>query len=136
LNFKLQWHMSQDIHLKWGVTRNVFKKDKRRQIKKGKKCLYTNLTQMTENLEWLLSRISWQLFWRTLLESKWCLQIPLRTFITCVMTDRQEKLASLILYTKHMLKSITLNGTFNSKGVALYYLDKWTPSRKHGQQQI
>jgi len=76
---------------------------------------------MTENLEWL--------------ESKWCLQIPLRTFITCVMTDiGGKKLASLILYTKHMLKSITLNDIFNSKVVALYNLDKWTPSRKHGQQ--
>jgi len=32
-------------------TRNVFKKDKRRRIKKGKKYLYINLTQMTENLE-------------------------------------------------------------------------------------
>jgi len=39
-------------------------------LKKGKKYFYINLTQMTENLEWLLSRISGQLFWRTLLESK------------------------------------------------------------------
>jgi len=37
-------------------------------------------------------------------------------------SQRQEKLASLILYIKHMLKSITLNGIFNSKVVALYIL--------------
>jgi len=37
---------------------------------------------------------------------------------------RQEKLASLILYTKRMLKSITLNDIFKSKVVALYNLDK------------
>jgi len=55
---------------------------------------------------WLFSSIGEQLFWPTLLESKCCLQIPLRRFITCVMTDRgRKKLASLILYTKHMLKS-------------------------------
>jgi len=66
---------------------------------------------MTENVERLLSRISGQLFGPTLLESKRCLQIPLMRFITCVMTDRgRKKLASLILYTKHMLKLITLNG--------------------------
>ena len=35
-----------------------------------------------------------------------------------------KKLASLILYTKHMLKSITFNDIFNSKVVALYNLDK------------
>jgi len=49
----------------------------------------------------------------------------LRTFITCHYDrQRQEKLASLILHTKHMLKSITLNDIFNSKVVALYNLDK------------
>jgi len=61
------------------------------ELKKTKNYFYINLTQMTENLEWLLSRISGQLFWPTLLESKWCFQIPLRTFITCVMTDRRRK---------------------------------------------
>jgi len=38
--------------------------------------------------------------------------------------QRQEKLASLILYTKHMLNAITLNDIFNSKVVALYNLQK------------
>jgi len=39
------------------------------------------------------------------------------------MTDTgRKKRASLILYTKHMLKSITLNAFFNSKVVALYNL--------------
>jgi len=37
-------------------------------------------------------------------------------------SQRQEKLASLILYIKHMLKSITFNYIFNSKVVALYIL--------------
>ena len=40
----------------------------------------------------------------------------------CNDRQRQEKLASLILYTTHMLKSITLNDFFNSKVVALYNL--------------
>jgi len=44
---------------------------------------------MCQNLKWILS--SGQLFWPTLLESEWCLQIPLRTFITCVMTNRGRK---------------------------------------------
>jgi len=39
------------------------------------------------------------------------------------MTDTGRKnLASLILYTKYMLQSITLNDMFNSKVVALYNL--------------
>jgi len=52
------------------------------------KYLYINLTHMTENLELLLSRISGQLLWPTLLE---CLQIPLRRISTCVMIDRGRK---------------------------------------------
>jgi len=44
---------------------------------------------MCQNLKWIVS--SGQLFWPTLLESEWCLQIPLRTFITCVMTNRGRK---------------------------------------------
>ena len=41
------------------------------------------------------------------------------------MTDRGRKnLASLILYTKHMLKSITLNDIFNSNVFALYNIFK------------
>jgi len=36
--------------------------------------------------------------------------------------QRQENLASLTLYTKHMLKSKTLNDIFNSKVVAYYNL--------------
>jgi len=57
-------------------------------------------------------------------------------YYLCNDRQRQEKLASLILYTKHMHKSITLNDIFNSNLVALYNLDKWTPSRKHGLQKI
>jgi len=45
-------------------------------------------------------------------------------FYLCNDRQRQEKLASLILYTKHILKSITLNDIFNLKVVALYNLDK------------
>jgi len=44
-------------------------------------------------------------------------------YYLCNDRQREEKLASLILYTKHMLKSITLNDIFNSKGVALYNLE-------------
>jgi len=40
----------------------------------------------------------------------------------CNDRQRQEKLASPILYTKHMPKSIKLNDIFNSKIVALYNL--------------
>ena len=43
-------------------------------------------------------------------------------YYLCNDRKRQEKLASLILNTKHMLKSITLNDFFNSKVVALYNL--------------
>jgi len=45
-----------------------------------------------------------------------------KMYYLCNDRQRQEKLASLILYTKHMLKSITLNDIFNSTVVALYYL--------------
>jgi len=45
-------------------------------------------------------------------------------YYLCNDRQRQEKLASLILYTKHMLKSKTSNDIFNSKVVALYNLDK------------
>jgi len=69
--------------------------------------LYINLTQITENLEWSLSRISGQLFWRTLLESKWCLQIPLRTFITCVMTDRGRNNLQVLSCTQSTTYKIT-----------------------------
>ena len=56
---------------------------------------------MTENLQWLFSSISEQLFWSTLLESKWCLKIPLKRFITCVMADRgRKKLAKSYLVHK------------------------------------
>jgi len=44
-----------------------------------------------------------------------------KRYYLCNDRQRQEKLASLILYTKHMLKSKTLN-FFNSKVVALYNL--------------
>jgi len=74
-------------------TRNVFKKDNRRQI------------LLTENLEWLLPRISGQLFWPTLLESKWYLQIPLRRFITCVMTYRGSKNVQLLSCTQSTCSS-------------------------------
>jgi len=46
------------------------------------------------------------------------------TYYLCDDRQRQEKLASLILYTKHMLNSITLNDILNSKVVALYNLQK------------
>ena len=45
-----------------------------------------------------------------------------KLYYLCNDRQRQEKLASLILYTKHMLKSITLNDFSNSKVVALYNL--------------
>jgi len=45
-----------------------------------------------------------------------------KMYDSCNDRQRQEKLASLILYTTHMLKSITLNDFFNSKVVALYNL--------------
>jgi len=88
------------------------------------KYLYINLTQMTEKLEWSLLWICGQLFWPTLFESKWCLQISFRRFITCVKTDRGRKILQVLscVHTKHMLKSITLNDIFKSKVVALYNL--------------
>jgi len=45
-------------------------------------------------------------------------------YYLCNDRQRQEELASLILYTKHMLKSITLNDISNSIVVAIYILDK------------
>jgi len=45
-----------------------------------------------------------------------------KIYYLCNDRQRQEKLTSLILYTKHMLKSITLNDIFNSKVVALFNL--------------
>ena len=51
--------------------------------------MFINLTQITETLKWILS--SKRLFWPTLLKSKWCLQIPLRRFITYIMTNRGKK---------------------------------------------
>ena len=41
-------------------------------------------------------------------------------YYLCNDRQRQKKLASIILYTKHMFKSKTLNDIFNSKVVALY----------------
>ena len=77
--------------------------------------LIINLTQMTENLEWLLSRISGQLFWPTLLESKWCLQILLRIFITCVMTDRGRKNLQVLSCTQSTCSSQLHKMTFSTQ---------------------
>jgi len=46
----------------------------------------------------------------------------IKVYYLCCDRQRQEKLASLIVYTKHMFKSITLNDIFKSKVVALYHL--------------
>jgi len=68
----------------------------------------------------------WTAILGTLLESKLVMSSNSvkNIYYLCNYRQRQEKLASLILYTKHMLKTITLNDIFNSKVVALYNLDK------------
>ena len=80
--------------------------------------MYINLTQMTENLQWLFLSISEQLFWPTLLESKWCLQIPLRRFITCVMTDRGRKNLQVLSCTQSTCSSQLTTLLFTSNRIA------------------
>ena len=101
--YSFKWYIKQDnrIHGEIQKQEMSLKKANGVGLKKEKKYLYINLTQMTKKNDYIvLSRISGQLFWRTLLESKWCLQIPLRAFITCVMTDRGRKTCKSYLVHK------------------------------------
>ena len=96
--------------------------------------MYINLTQMTENLQWIFQvSVNRAIFWPTLLKSKWCLQISLRRFITCVMTDRQEILASLILYMLKSTYKITLLFTSNRIAKHSFRFYTFTLKRSSGK---
>ena len=86
------------------------KKDKRRWINKTTKVVVHKSYTDDGQLRMIIVKDQWTAI--------------LDMYYLCNDRQRQEKLASLILYTKHMLTSITLNDIFHSKVVALYNLDK------------
>jgi len=110
-------------------TRNVFKKDKRRQIKKGRQH-NTRLStfvlvhkSFTDNRKLKMNIVKWTAILANFVRGKWCLQIPLRRFITCVMTNRGKKTCNSYLVHIAHAQANNIKWEFTS-GDVIHFIHK------------